>query len=190
VEYAWTATHSCGLTWCGGGLLVLGDGLGEVLGLLVLGDGLGEPLALGLLVGFGLLLDLDGVGLLRTVGTGELLGELDFVLLCDGDGLLDLVAVREGVAELDLVAVGLDGVGLVLLVWLGVPDRLARVDGVSVVMLVVLGVAPNPARWWRRRCLACRVWLLAPAATAAVSFAALGRTEQSTFWMGGLLPEC
>jgi hypothetical protein len=58
-EYDWTATQSCGVVLWGGGLLVLGDGLGEVLGLLVLGDGLGVPLAVGLLDALAELLLLD-----------------------------------------------------------------------------------------------------------------------------------
>ncbi len=156
---------------------MLGDGLGEVLGLLVLGDGLGVLLAVGL---FGLLLVLDGVGLLFTVGAGELdvelvLGDgdgvLEPVLLLDGDGLPDFVADRDGVADLDLVA-GVVGLA----------------DLVMVVMPVLSGVAPDATLGWRRLCPAT-LWRLAPAATAAVSLAALGRTEQSTFSIGGLPPD-
>jgi hypothetical protein len=47
------------VVFCGGGLLVLGDGLGEVLGLEVLGDGLGVLLAVGVLDGLAELLLLD-----------------------------------------------------------------------------------------------------------------------------------
>jgi hypothetical protein len=168
---------------CGGGLvLVLGEGLGEVLGLLLLllGEGVGVLVSLGLLDGLAeVLTDFDGEGLL--VGVADVLGDvvpllgvgvavLDLVLLLDGLGLLVLEALRDGLAEFVLV----------------------RLDGFNVVVLVVLGVTPRLARWWRRcrRCAA--VWASARRAgrwaTVAVNAAAFGRTEHATFTIGGLLP--
>jgi hypothetical protein len=168
---------------CGGGLLlvlVLGDGLGEVLGLVVLGLGDGVLVSLGLLDGLDEdLTDFDGDGVLLGVVEGVvvplLLGVGDvvlvLVLLFDGLGLPLREVLCEGDAELVFVLVRADGVGL------------------SVVVLVMLGVTPIPVRWWRRRCRRCAALRvpesrLEPVATEAVSAAAFGRTEQATFSIG------
>jgi hypothetical protein len=164
---------------CGGGLvLVLGDGLGELLGLLLLGDGVGVLVSLGVLDGLAeLLTDFDGEGVFVGVVDGVveplLLGVGDavllLVLLFDGLGLLLFEVLCDGDAECDLL-VRLDGVGC------------------SVVVLVVLGVTSIPARWWWRRCRRAALRVpesrLEPVATVAVSAAAFGRTEQATFSIG------
>jgi hypothetical protein len=161
----------------GGGLLVLGEGLGEPLGLVVLGVGVGVLVSAGLLDGLGVLdlteVDGDGVvlgvelvGVVEPLPLGVAVAVLVFVALVDGLGLLLLEALCDGVAEFDLVVVRLDGVA------------------VSVVVLVRLGVAAILARWWLRRCRRCpaagseAAGRLAPA--MAVSAAAFGWTRQAT----------
>jgi hypothetical protein len=162
------------LVLCGGGLLlvlVLGEGLGEVLGLLLVGDGVGVLVSLGLLDGLvEVLTDFDGEGVL--VGVVDGLGDVVLLLLGVGVAVLLLVLLFDGLAEFDFV-----------LVWL---------DGLSVVVLVLLGVASRLARWCRRcrRCAVLRVsaCCVERLATVAVSAAAFGRTEQATFSIGGLPP--